>query len=44
MLIERYGPDANMVALRLDLAAGCPKIAANKIMDPCGVYYPDRIG
>ena len=43
-LIERYGPEANMVALRLTLAAGCPKIAANKIMDLCGVYYPDRIG
>jgi hypothetical protein len=22
---------------------GCPKIAANKITDLCGVYYPDRI-
>ena len=33
-----------MVDLRLKLAAGCPKIAANKIMDLCGVYYPDRIG
>ena len=43
-LLERYGPDANMVALRLTLAAGCPKIAANRIMDLCGVYYPDRIG
>jgi hypothetical protein len=30
--------------LRLELAAGCPKIAAGKIMDLCGVYYPDRIG
>jgi hypothetical protein len=34
-----YGPDANMVDLRLTLAAGCPKIAAGKIMDLCGVYY-----
>jgi hypothetical protein len=33
-----------MVELRLELAAGRPKIAANKIMDLCGVYYPDRIG
>jgi hypothetical protein len=32
-LIERFGADANMVALRLTLAAGCPKIAANQIMD-----------
>ena len=40
-LLERYGPDKNMVELRLELAAGCPKIAANKIMDLCGVYYPD---
>jgi hypothetical protein len=29
-----------MVDLRLTLAAGCPKIAAGKIMDLCGVYYP----
>jgi hypothetical protein len=36
--------DANLVDLRLTLAAGCPKIAANRIMDLCGVYYPDRIG
>ena len=43
-LLERYGADANMVELRLTLAAGCPKIEANKIMDLCGVYYPDRIG
>jgi hypothetical protein len=43
-LIERYGPNRNMVGLRLVLAAGCPKIAANKIMDLCSVYYPDRIG
>jgi hypothetical protein len=43
-LIEHFGPDKNMVELRLELAAGCPKIAANKIMDLCGVYYPDRIG
>jgi hypothetical protein len=33
-------PDANMVDLRKTLAAGCPKIAANQIMDLCGV---DRI-
>jgi hypothetical protein len=26
------------------LAVGCPMIAANQIMDLCGVYYPDRIG
>jgi hypothetical protein len=43
-LIERYGPDKNMVDLRLELAVGCPKIAAGKIMDLCGVYYPDTIG
>jgi hypothetical protein len=36
--------DANLVDLRPTLAAGCPKIAANRIMDLCGVYYPDRIG
>ena len=44
LLIERYGPDKNMVDLRLELAVGCPKIAASQIMDLCGVYYPDRIG
>ena len=43
-LIERFGPDQNMVNLRLELAAGCPKIVANKFMDLCGVIYPDRIG
>jgi hypothetical protein len=32
-----------MAALRLALAAGCPKIAANQIMDLCGVYFPDRM-
>jgi len=31
-----------MVDLRLKLAASCPKIAANQIMDLCGVY-PDRL-
>jgi hypothetical protein len=33
-----------MVDLQLILAAGCPKIAAGKVMDLCGVYYPARIG
>jgi len=33
-LLERYS----------SLPPGCPKIASNKIMDLCGVYYPDRIG
>ena len=28
---ETSGPDANMVDLRLELAAGCPKIAAGKV-------------
>jgi hypothetical protein len=40
---ERYRADANLVDLRLELAAGCPKIVAGKIMDLCGVYYSDRI-
>jgi hypothetical protein len=43
-LIQRYGPDKNMVDLRLELAEGCPKIAANQSIDLCGVSYPDRIG
>jgi hypothetical protein len=43
-LIERYGPDQNMAALRLILAEGCPKIAANQMMDLCGVIYTDRVG
>jgi hypothetical protein len=30
--------------LRLELAAGCPKIAAGKIMDLCGVINPDPVG
>jgi hypothetical protein len=33
-----------MVDLRLILAAGCPKIAAGKVMDLCGVIYPDGLG
>jgi hypothetical protein len=34
-----------MVALRLELAAGGPKIAAGKIMDLCGVAgATDRAG
>jgi hypothetical protein len=43
-LIARYGADMNMVELRLILAADCPKVAANRMMDLCGVIYPDRIG
>jgi hypothetical protein len=43
MLIERYGPDQNMVDLRLILAKGCPADRGNKVMDLCGVIYPDRI-
>ena len=43
-LIERFGPDFHMVALRLILAADCPKVIANRVMDLCGVIYPDRIG
>ena len=42
-LLERYGPEQNMVDLRLVLAADCPKVAGRKIMDLCGVIYPDRI-
>jgi hypothetical protein len=30
--------------LRLMLAEGCPKIAANQMMDLCGVFYSDAIG
>ena len=37
-LMERYGPHKNMVDLRLELAEGCPKIAANQIMDLCGAF------
>jgi hypothetical protein len=31
-----------MIDLRLILAEGCQKIAANRILD--GLIYPDRIG
>jgi hypothetical protein len=44
VLLERFGPDQNMVALRLILAADYPKVIANRVMDLCGVIYPDRIG
>ena len=40
-LIRYFGPDQNMVDLRLVLAADCPKAIANKITDLCGVVYPD---
>jgi hypothetical protein len=30
-----------LIALRLILAADCPKAIANKITDLCGVIYPD---
>jgi hypothetical protein len=43
-LIERYGADANLVDLRLILAADCPRVIAEKPVDRCGVIYPDRIG
>jgi len=32
-----------MVELRLILAADCPKIATNRMMDLCSVIFPDRI-
>ena len=35
-LMRRFGPDQNMVALRLILAADCPKVIANKTADLCG--------
>jgi hypothetical protein len=31
-----------MIALRLILAVDCPKVAANKITDLCGVIYPGQ--
>jgi hypothetical protein len=43
-LIERYGTGANLVDLRLELAADCPRVIADKPVDRCGVIYPDRIG
>jgi hypothetical protein len=39
-LIERYGPDKNMVDLRPELAAGCPKIAAGNVMDCAASIIP----
>ena len=30
-LIERHGPNKNMVDLRLELAEGCPKIVVNRL-------------
>ena len=43
-LLERYGSDQEHGRPAARLAADCPKIATGKIMDLCGVYYPDRIG
>jgi hypothetical protein len=42
-LIERYGADANIVDLRLELAEGCPEIAADKVMDRAASTI-ERIG
>ena len=43
-LMQRFGPDQNMVDLRLILAADCPKVVANKFGDLCGVIYQDLVG
>jgi hypothetical protein len=40
-LIERYGPDEDMTNLRLKVAADCPRRIENRILDLCGIYYPD---
>jgi hypothetical protein len=39
--MRRFGPDQNVVELRLILAADCPKLIANKTADMCDVVYPD---
>jgi len=36
--------DQNSKTLGNTIPDGCPKIAAGKDIDACGVYYPDRIG
>jgi hypothetical protein len=40
-LIERYGPDQNIVDLRMILATDCPRVIADKPSDRCGVVYSD---
>jgi hypothetical protein len=40
-LIERYGPDKDITNQRLKVAADCPRLIANRILDLCGIYYPD---
>ncbi len=40
-LVELYGPDANLIDLRLVLAADCPRVVIDKNTDHCGIFYPD---
>jgi hypothetical protein len=40
-LIERFGPNYGLVSMWLDLVAGGPKIAENRISDLWGLEYPD---
>jgi hypothetical protein len=43
-LMRRFGPDQDIVDLRLILAADCPKVIANRATHLCSACYPDRIG
>ena len=43
-LIERSGPDRSMVDLRLELAAECPRVIADRPVDRCGVTIPTASG
>ena len=39
-LIEQHGADMRLPELRHILAADCPRVAADRIYDRCGVHYP----
>jgi hypothetical protein len=42
-LIERHGPDANLVDWKDSLTADCPKRPNDRValMDLCGAWFPD---
>jgi hypothetical protein len=43
LLIERYDPDEDITNLRLKVAADCPRRIENRMLDLCGIHYPDLL-
>lgn len=40
-LIQRNGPDGNVLDFSTEISAGCPLRMADNFYDPCAVNYPD---